>query len=240
MIGIVVNPKTKEPLIVEPYAIGSHYFYYKLWTIEDYLLKDNKSLNISEVASGKLSKPSTKSIHCHEIRDIPSYVSGYPRVDSMVAKDLIGRGYGTAIYAAATVSSIQFDETLQGGISSSKESRTHLANQWWDNMYNNDLSDRTVYNFTCINPSTKQVENKSIEIDTMSLNDFIDMKTIIAYTDRENNIRFFDQKSCSQAKWSNLGSFVIEEFIEKILKITSSNNKHKNELINYLTSFIGK
>jgi len=118
MVGIVVNPKTCEPLIS--------------FTDGDY--QSIRSLHVDTLLE-KVGRGFHSTGH-----ESASVATGYPRVHTPEGVTEKGGGYGTALYTALCLGAHLVDEDLieismstkGGGICSAEEDRSHAASHWWN------------------------------------------------------------------------------------------------------------
>lgn len=128
ILGIVVNPKTKEPLLA--CTDGE---YVSIRSLKEERLLDRMGLGYHSTGFERAAE-----------------VTGYPRVHTPDGVKERGGGYGTALYTALVLGSYQaYDDTVEismtikaQGISSAEDDRSTAADRWWDAAVQRGLADR--------------------------------------------------------------------------------------------------
>lgn len=128
VIGVVVNPKTKQPLLA--CTDGD---YVSIRSLEDVGLFDKLGVGYHS-----------------ENHERATDVTGYPRVHTPDGVKTKGGGYGTALYTALCVGAWQVYEGrarigMRGdkpGISSAEDDRSRAASRWWEAAVSSGLAER--------------------------------------------------------------------------------------------------
>lgn len=125
--GIVINPVNRQLILARKNTSNK---------TEIFDINSTTILN-GKIGYSDLSYPSVDKLQkCYDRNDagLVENLSGFPRAHVNVSSDYIKKGYGTALYAASTLTAIRnksnpdYENT---GISSSAFYRSEAASKWW-------------------------------------------------------------------------------------------------------------
>lgn len=201
-LGIVANPKTKEPLIV--------------LTDGDYVSIRSLSAKSELVKIGTGYYESSRNEY-----NKPAEFTGFPRAHTPDGVTVKGKGYGTALYTALALGAaltddgdVEIDMYQKGqGISSWTENRSTEADHWWN------AAKKTGLTATEVEEIEEKEENVDIDLDPDDLNRVASVEGTITYVNTVNvDIEKTEEQVYDIYKWESASdhNLIVCEFVVEV------------------------
>ena len=159
ILGLVVNPRTREPLLVTT---------------------DGENVGIRSLKEGGVGVRHGSGYYDtsgHGKSKEAENLTGFPRSHTPSGVTPLGQGYGTSLYTALCLGAYLVDNShanikmdVDGeGITSESEGRSHQADRWWDAAYRRGLTDRE-------EEETEEEDRLDISVDADDLANCVDLE----------------------------------------------------------------